>query len=706
VTWFENTSIHSEFFQPIGVPNSKTFFAISEACLPNPSNASKVMRSDDGGKTWINLYQYPTSGNDVITGMIQVGRDMKLFFQTSNYGSEGIMMSDDSGKTFTSICGPTNSEDTRFYVQDTLIYAGDKYGGLWLNTTGIGSNSMPILSKPQVEITAKNCRLIEDTLTFTFFDSCNGRQATLLDASVTGSSRFQPITGQIPRTIQPDDTIRISYLPDTNSTSTDSALLHLRFTLGWKEFDTVVTVIGHGYDAKKFIASSFIPDTSRVSSVNCDSLKTPVHFTVIDTCQSDYARLVNAGITGSSAFTIKENLPRTTTANDSVIVSYHPSIIGGDTSSLRLHYEIEGVSFDTIITLIGSYQPPKLALTPKFSDTSLSLFASACNPGNVTLYFSFYDSCTSQSGTLLSALPGTNDFTVGGSFPRPTSGNDSLKISFDGSSGGTRTNLDLHFRIGSYDYDTTITLLGTGSNTKETVGFSLAGSPTFGRPGSTTDVNISPTNTIANKGLNEISFDLTYNGDVLGMPQASTGRTGLSVTQGAETRIGKFATLPVTIKGTNMTLDSGQTFASVQFFVYLSDSTTTPMQLANVRLNKTDPDYERCTLSATADTTNILVNLYCEDTIVVEYLRGHNLPLRIVSLKPNPAQNEVAVELDAAEGGVAMMEIYDELGKRVMRKEIAIAKGKQKVTISTADIAEGMYSVRLGNVSGRFVKVK
>jgi hypothetical protein len=130
-----------------------------------------------------------------------------------------------------------------------------------------------------------------------------------------------------------------------------------------------------------------------------------------------------------------------------------------------------------------------------------------------------------------------------------------------------------------------------------------------------------------------------------------------------------------------MTLDSGQTFASVQFFVYLSDSTTTPMQLANVRLNKTDPDYERCTLSATADTTNILVNLYCEDTIVVEYLRGHNLPLRIVSLKPNPAQNEVAVELDAAEGGVAMMEIYDELGKRVMRKEIAIAKGKQKAPI-------------------------
>jgi hypothetical protein len=41
-----------------------------------------------------------------------------------------------------------------------------------------------------------------------------------------------------------------------------------------------------------------------------------------------------------------------------------------------------------------------------------------------------------------------------------------------------------------------------------------------------------------------------------------------------------------------------------------------------------------------------------------------------------------------------------------MRKEIAIVKGRQKVTISTADIAEGMYSVRLGNVSGRFVKVQ
>jgi hypothetical protein len=482
-------------------------------------------------------------------------------------------------------------------------------------------------------------------------------------------------------------------------------VLHLKFKLGWKEFDTTITIIAHGYDPLKLLASSFSPDTLRFTALSCDSLKKAIHFTVIDTCQNEYARLSNVSFTGSTAFSASEALPRPTFANDSVIVSYHPESFYGDTSFMQLRYDIEGISFDTMIALIGDYVPSRISLSPKLSDTSLSVFANGCDPGNATLYFTFFDSCTNQGGTLVSAVPGTNDFTVGGSFPKATVSNDSLQISYNGSSDSNRTKLDLHFRIGSYDYDTTITLLGKGSNKKETVGFSLSGSQQSAKAGETTTIAISPTRTISNKGLNEISFDIIYNGDVLGLPQASGGG-GLSVSQGAETRAGKFATLPIKITGNDISLDSMQALASVKFFVYLSDSTSTPIALGNMHLNKTDPDYERCTLSATTDSTRLQVDLLCGDSIIVEYMRGHGLPLRIVSLKPNPAQNELAIELDAAEGGVVAMEIYDELGKRVMRREVTFAKGRQQVTITTADLPEGMYSVRMGNVSGRFVKVK
>jgi hypothetical protein len=400
------------------------------------------------------------------------------------------MVSEDSGLTFSSICGPPSYFDTHFYVRDSFIYAGDKNGGLWLNTTGIGVPSALAISASSITFQAFDCNTPDTVITFSLFDSCSGTGGHLIEASLSDSSAFRILSGDTPRVIHLDDSLRISYQPNLSTGSKDVANLLLRFKLGWKEFDT------------------------------------------------------------------------------------------------------------------------------------------------------------------------------------------------------------------------TITLFGIGSNKKETVGFALSRPQSSAKAGNTTDIRISPIRTIANKGLNEITFDLTYNGDVLGMPQASTGGAGLTITQGAETRAGKFATFPVTIKGTNMTLDSGQAFANVQFFVYLSDSTSTPIELSNMHLNQTDPDYERCTLSATTDSTRLQVDLLCGDSIIVEYMRGHHLPLRIVSLKPNPAENEVQVELDAAEGGVTMMEIYDELGKRVMRREINFAKGRQKVTISTADLPEGMYSVRLGNVSGRFVKVK
>jgi photosystem II stability/assembly factor-like uncharacterized protein len=284
---------------------------------------------------------------------------------------------------------------------------------------------------------------------------------------------------------------------------------------------------------------------------------------------------------------------------------------------------------------------------------------------------------------------------------------DSLHIHYDPVSTQAETTfVHLRFRLKGNTFDTIMTIRGSGVQPKETVGFALSRPQSSAKAGNTTDVKVSPIRTIANKGLNEISFDLTYYGDVLGIPQVSAGRVGLSVTQGAETRTGKFATLPIKITGSNISLDSMQALASMKFFVYLSDSTATPIALSNVHLNQTDPDYERCTLSATTDSTRLQVDLLCGDSIIVEYLRGNPLPLRIVSLKPNPAQDELSIELDAAEGGVVQMEVYDELGKRVMQREVTFAKGRQQVTITTADLPEGMYSVRMGNVSGRFVKVK
>ena len=242
-SWNTITIPYSEAYTPIGVLGTSIFYAICELALDD-SHHGKVIRSNDGGITWQELYHYQSSNPAPVTGTIQLGKDGYLFFQTTPSETAGIMMSQDSGITFASICGPTNGQDTRFYVRDTFIYAGDAFGGLWLNTTGIGSNSTPQLSKNNILFTSELCNVVEDTLAFTLFDSCNGRQATLLEASVSGSNRFSVTSGAVPRTIVPNDTVRIIYTPDPNSSATDNATLNLKLKLGWKVFDTIITLTG------------------------------------------------------------------------------------------------------------------------------------------------------------------------------------------------------------------------------------------------------------------------------------------------------------------------------------------------------------------------------------------------------------------------------------------------------------------------------
>lgn len=254
LSWRE-VDLEGDLYQPVAIKGSSDYYAIREAGLNN--NTGEFLHSSDAGQTWQIIYKYWDSSYLSVTGCVQYGVDRSLFFQTAFDNSEGIMMSLDSGKTFYSVCGPTNEVDTKFYVRDSFIYAGDTHGGLWLNTTGIGSNSTPQLSKDTISLSSEFCNVREDTLIFTLFDSCNCRQAELLEASVSGSNRFSVAGGTVPRTIVPNDTVRIIYTPDPNSSATDNATLNLKLKLGWKVFDTVITLTGKNISPHQDI--SFTP---------------------------------------------------------------------------------------------------------------------------------------------------------------------------------------------------------------------------------------------------------------------------------------------------------------------------------------------------------------------------------------------------------------------------------------------------------------
>jgi hypothetical protein len=212
----------------------------------------------------------------------------------------------------------------------------------------------------------------------------------------------------------------------------------------------------------------------------------------------------------------------------------------------------------------------------------------------------------------------------------------------------------------------------------EIVRLAVIGEKGLGRPGS---------------GVKQIDFDLSLNEDLLDFIMGE----GVNVVS----KNGKH----ITISNPTELASDKDTLGYLRYIVMLTKDSSTAITLSNLTLNNNDTS--ACAPKIVSQTAESFTYIYqCGDHFIQHFLRGDNLPLKIVSLKPNPAQNELAIELDAAEGGVVQMEIYDELGKRVMQREITFAKGKQSVSLSTADLPEGMYSVRMGNVSGRFVKVK
>ncbi|MEP7235934.1 MAG: hypothetical protein ABI778_11625, partial [Ignavibacteriota bacterium] len=270
LTWQE-IQFQEETWQPLAYYSS--YYVLAEYALwgnsklPNPNN-NIVYKSEDLGLTWSQIYKFPSS----MIGTL--GSDSRALYAQAGHSSNldpanpliplGFMVSTDQGISWYSICGPDNFWKTRFYVSDYGIWAGDSIGGLWFNNTGIGSNSTPHFFSDKKSFLGLGCNpSIDSVITFTFFDSCNGIQAKLVSASITGSNNFSfSSPSAIPRTIHPDDSLMVSYNPV--SQASDTAALHLRFHLGWKDFDTTIQLFGSGRIPKADV--KFIPTLSSYSA--------------------------------------------------------------------------------------------------------------------------------------------------------------------------------------------------------------------------------------------------------------------------------------------------------------------------------------------------------------------------------------------------------------------------------------------------------
>jgi photosystem II stability/assembly factor-like uncharacterized protein len=250
----------------------------------------------------------------------------------------------------------------------------------------------------------------------------------------------------------------------------------------------------------------------------------------------------------------------------------------------------------------------------------------------------------------------------------------------------------------------TIPLAGSAIPT-DTVSFKAVCSTASVQPGDIVSVVIIPSRTITNKGLNVMSITLEYNGDIM-TPLPATASTTIpnaTVVPPIEVRPGKFALLPIQIRGVNLSLDSTKPMVSIQFRITLSDSDRTDFHISDFSLNNSDRNFGQCVLGAVSDTGTIALNFACGDSLLFRFMQlGSNFSLQegiapaAMPINPNPVDlskgESVNIPFKATRAGTLRLAIYNAIGSTIYSEiKTVVTACESSFILSNVPFASGTY---------------
>lgn len=194
-------------------------------------------------------------------------------------------------------------------------------------------------------------------------------------------------------------------------------------------------------------------------------------------------------------------------------------------------------------------------------------------------------------------------------------------------------------------------------------------------------------------GIRQITFNLTYNTDLLTFNQ--TQSTNVISTDGKN----------FTVTGSpNLQADSSGVLASLAFTVFLTIDSSTTIFMNNMSDTTYLPTCGMMTTSSGGSAT-FNYNFICGERSISGFMKGI-LPLKIIGIRPNPAQDEISIDLQSAQDQEINIEIFNELGMQVFSKKINLTKEILPDHIDTKNLSSGLYLVRIGGESRSFMKVR
>jgi hypothetical protein len=235
----------------------------------------------------------------------------------------------------------------------------------------------------------------------------------------------------------------------------------------------------------------------------------------------------------------------------------------------------------------------------------------------------------------------------------------------------------------------------TNSSSSRNVGFYLDPTPKSGgdQKSVSFDIKETPSQPFAGANLQQISFDLNYNTDLLTFDQTLSSPNV------------SFDGQHYYISANPITATNG-VLGSLGFRVYLTKDSVTAM-------NMTYRSFTAGTASTPCSTLSVGGNgsaefnyaFVCGERSIQGFLNGI-LPMKIISLRPNPAQEEIEVEVESPNGHMQCAPtIYDALGVKVYSSD-EIVSGVTTLHLDTRALPSGVYLLRIGSASQPFVKAR
>jgi hypothetical protein len=157
-----------------------------------------------------------------------------------------------------------------------------------------------------------------------------------------------------------------------------------------------------------------------------------------------------------------------------------------------------------------------------------------------------------------------------------------------------------------------------------------------------------------------------------------------------------------------------QSLVLFYFSSYVSSAVNSTVSLSGGDTFFDPRKHSGCSLSVLAldkstDTVIIHSEDSCGDKTLRQFLTTGNIDLRIISIKPNPASNEITIETLSSSLQEVSAIIYDDLGREYLNEKRNL-QGKMALTFPTASLSAGTYHFMLksasGSVSSGFIKLQ